>query len=90
MSSSRQFVVTPQMPDRELHSVWSEAVKYAREHPGNVVTIEFAFGTYSLPTSGAISYGTGTTLHVGPPGYRVTIMYLDNAGLSVTSHKKAS
>jgi hypothetical protein len=85
MVSSRQWVVTPDMPPRELRSVWSEAVDYARANPGAIVTIEFAFGTYPLPSSGAVAYETGTVLKVGPPGSRVTITYLDNAGLSVTT-----
>lgn len=90
MAGSRQFSVTPEMPERELRAVWSQAVRYAKERPGTVVTIEFSRGTYMLPSSGAVAYETGTTLHVGAPGYRVTIMYLDNSGLSVTSQRRSA
>lgn len=79
------MTVTPDLPPRELRSVWSQAVDHARANPGAIVTIEFAPGTYPLPSSGAVAYETGTVLEVGPQGSRVTIMYLDSAGLSVTT-----
>ncbi len=90
MTGVRHIAVTPDMPDWELRAVWSSAVNEARHNPGRLVIIEFAPGTYSLPSSGALVYETGTVLHVSDPGYRITVMYLDRSGLSVETERRSA
>jgi hypothetical protein len=87
MDDSRVIHVTPEMPERELRMLWSQAVEEVRKFPGRVIVFDFAPGSYAMPYTGPVAWGSDTKVHVKPPGYRVTVTYLDARGLSMSPHR---
>jgi hypothetical protein len=84
---SRRIAVTPEMPEQKLRSLWSHAVEEVRKVPGLVIIFDFAPGSYAMPYTGPVAYGTSTQLHVKPPGYKITLTYIDARGLSMSPHR---
>lgn len=87
MDGSRRIDVTPDMPERELRSLWSEAVQEVQRYPGRAITFDFSPGWYAMPYTGPVAYGTGTKVHVKPPGYTVTLTFHERRGLLMSPHR---
>lgn len=89
MSIYRRVAVDPEISDAHMRAIWDEMIEEAETHPGEIVALLFAPGTYPLPERGAIVYKEPPTpMHVSPPGVELWFRQDPGTGvLEVTSHR---